>query len=238
MLFTIMVTAQHIARTGQLNATIRSVEALSPRMRRLTLTASAIADLEWPLGCDIAIVLRSEGDGREVRRRYTVRSVDGELLVLDAVLHGHGPGSAWATTAGPGDGVTFFGPRGSVDLTDASPVLAMTDESGLPAIACVAEKLSQPMLVLAEVHDEADQYPLPDNCKTSWVLRGDRPAGQTGLLLAALDELTSGEAPAFAYVLGESRAIVALRDELARFGLNRTETYAKGYWNLNARPTR
>ncbi|MDQ1719057.1 MAG: hypothetical protein QOE89_3010, partial [Pseudonocardiales bacterium] len=37
---------------------------------------------------------------------------------------------------------------------------------------------------------------------------------------------------------GESRAVVALRDSLARFGLTRSDVYAKGYWNLNSRPTR
>ena len=44
--------------------------------------------------------------------------------------------------------------------------------------------------------------------------------------------------PGYAYVLGESRAVVPVRDALARFGLSRSEVYAKGYWNLNSRPTR
>jgi len=39
-------------------------------------------------------------------------------------------------------------------------------------------------------------------------------------------------------VLGESRAIVMIRDELTRFGIGREAVYAKGYWNLNSRPTR
>lgn len=236
-----LMGAMAIARTNQFTTTVTSVESLSPRMRRIRLTAPAIADTPWPLGCDIAIVLRSEADDREVRRRYTVRRVDGDTLAVDAVLHGHGPGSAWAAAATEGDHVTFFGPRGSVDLPEpdaTGTVLALTDESGLPAVACVAEVLDWPMLVLAEVADELEQYPLPTDVRARWLLREDRPAGHPELLSAALDELSGGLDLAYAYVLGESRAIVALRDELVRLGLDRSHVYAKGYWNLNARPTR
>lgn len=232
-----------IARTNQFSASVSSVESLSPRMRRITLTADAIGAQVWPLACDVAIVLRSDEEDREVRRRYTVRQVVGDSLVVDAVLHGHGPGSTWAAAATVGDAITFFGPRGSVDLpppsADGGTVLALTDESGLPAVACVVEAFGdRPITVLAEVHDENEQYPLPPNARATWVLRGDRPSGQVDLLRNALDELAPTGSLAFAYVLGESRAIVALRDELARFGLERSDVYAKGYWNLNARAGR
>jgi len=36
-------------------------------------------------------------------------------------------------------------------------------------------------------------------------------------------------------VLGESRAVVALRPALSELGLGRDRVYAKGYWNLNSR---
>lgn len=236
-----LMGAMVIARTNQFTTTVTSVEALSPRMRRIRLTTPDIARTPWPLGCDIAIVLRSDADDREVRRRYTVRKVEGDTLTVDAVLHGHGPGSSWAAAAAEGDTVTFFGPRGSVDLPEpesTGTVLALTDESGLPAVACVAEVLDWPMIVLAEVADENEQYPLPSDVRSRWLLREDRPAGHPELLAAALDEFSVDLDVAYAYVLGESRAIVALRDELVRFGLDRKHVYAKGYWNLNARPTR
>ena len=110
-----------------------------------------MSSCHWPLGCDIAIVLTGP-DGREVRRRYTVRSVRDDSLVLDAVLHGHGPGSAWAAGLQPGDPVTFFGPRGEIEVAEADWLLALTDESGLPAIAALAEALGdRPITVLAEI---------------------------------------------------------------------------------------
>jgi NADPH-dependent ferric siderophore reductase len=234
-----MPEVQHITRTGQFLTTVESVTPLSPRMRRITLTAPELAERSWPLGCDIAVVLTGE-DGREVRRRYTVRSTDGARLVVDAVLHGHGPGSTWAAGLTSGDPVNFFGPRGEVPLArDADWVLALADEAGLPAIAAVAEVIAHPITVFAEIADEAERYPLADNADVTWLPRGDQPAGTASMFSAALGEFLAPAGSGYAYLLGESRVAVTVRDELAaRFGLNRSAIYAKGYWNLNSRSTR
>lgn len=236
-----MPDVQHITRTGQFLTTVAELTMLSPRMRRIVLTAPEIAGRDWPLGCDIAVVLAGP-DGREVRRRYTVRSRDGDRLVIDAVLHGHGPGSSWAQALQVGSQVSFFGPRGELPLPPASSaswLLALTDEAGLPAIGALAEAASgRSLQVLAEIADDAERYPLPANAEVRWLTRDGRPAGQPELLIGALDQLRPGTGLGYAYLLGESRAIVAVRDELARFGLSRSAVYAKGYWNLNSRPTR
>lgn len=236
-----MPDVQHLTRTGQFLATVTGLSLLSPRMRRIVLTAPEIAERSWPLGCDVAVVLAGP-DGREVRRRYTVRSTSGPELVLDAVLHGHGPGSAWAQSLRVGEQVTFFGPRGELPLPSRSStdrLLALTDEAGLPAVAAVAESVEaagRPVLVLAEIADDGERYPLPANAEVRWLPRDGRPAGRPDLMLAALEDVPPGAG--FGYVLGESRAIVVVRDALARLGLSRSEVYAKGYWNLNSRPTR
>lgn len=235
-----MPDVQHITRTGQFLTTVAELTMLSPRMRRITLSAAEIAGRDWPLGCDIAVVLAGP-DGREVRRRYTVRSQTGEQLVIDAVLHGHGPGSSWAQALRVGDQVSFFGPRGELPLPAASWLLALTDEAGLPAIGALAEAAAatgRGLQVLAEIFDDSERYPLPADAEVRWLTRDGRPAGQPDLLVGALDQLRPGTGPGYAYLLGESRAIVTVRDELARFGLSRSEVYAKGYWNLNSRPTR
>jgi NADPH-dependent ferric siderophore reductase len=248
------VEAQRIVRTGQFQTTVVSVTQLSPRMRRIVLESSGIADQSWPLGCDVAVVLHGE-DGRELRRRYTVRSTSGDSLTLDALLHGHGPGSAWASSATPGDRVSVLGPRGRVDLPAASWRVAFTDESGLPAIAALAEALrsspgrgEQTLLVYAETADEGEVYPLPPNAVAEWLIRAHRPAGGAELLLSGVDRARTalarlyGDAAmdeaGFGYVLGESRTSVAVRDALLELGLDRSHVYAKGYWNLHARPTR
>jgi NADPH-dependent ferric siderophore reductase len=232
-----MPNVQRITRTGQFLTTVSDVRTLSPRMRRIVLTAPEIAGRDWPLACDIAVVLAGP-DGREVRRRYTVRSSAGEQLVIDAVLHGPGPGSSWAQALAPGHQVTFFGPRGEVPLPSASWLLALTDESGLPAIGALAEAAGRDLQVLAEIAEDSERYPLPSNAEVRWLTRDGRPAGTPELLLGALEQVQPGAGPGYAYLLGESRAVVTVRDELSRFGLSRSEVYAKGYWNLNSRPTR
>jgi NADPH-dependent ferric siderophore reductase len=236
-----MPEVQHITRTGQFLATVTGLSMLSPRMRRIVLAAPEVAGRDWPLGCDIAVVLAGP-DGREVRRRYTVRSQSEDQLVLDAVLHGHGPGASWAQSLRLGDQVSFFGPRGELPLppeSSAGWLLALTDEAGLPAIAAVAEALQpagRPLRVLAEIADDGERYPLPGNAEVRWLARDGRPAGRPDLLIEAVDGLPPG--PGFGYLLGESRAIVAVRDALDRLGLSRSQVYAKGYWNLHSRPTR
>src|SRR6185437_7629266 len=235
-----MPQLQHPTRTGQFQTTVTDLVALSPRMRRITLSSPQLSQQDWPLGCDIAIVLNQAG--RELRRRYTVRSVTGDELVVDAVLHGHGPGSTWAQQLQVGDLVRFFGPRGRLELAEADWLLAVTDESGLPAIAALAEAAEptgRPMTVLAEVADLAERYPLPAGItEVQWLPRDGRPAGRPDLLGAALDRWTLPPGAGYGYLLGESRAVVGLRDQLGRRGLARDAVYAKGYWNLNSRPTR
>jgi NADPH-dependent ferric siderophore reductase len=233
-----MPTAQHPVRTSRFRADVTEVTRLSPRMRRIELAAPEFGGQRWPLGCDIAIVLTGP-DGRELRRRYTVRSAAGDRLVIDAVLHGHGPGSDWAAGLRPGDRVTFFGPRGELEPAQADWLLALTDESGLPAIAALAEALDgRPISVLAEIADPAERYPLPANAEARWLPRHDRPAGTVELLADALAQTVRPAGCGYAYLLGESRVVTQLRDSLADLGLDRTAIYAKGYWNRNARPTR
>ncbi|MGI8665273.1 MAG: siderophore-interacting protein [Jatrophihabitans sp.] len=239
MLATIMPGVQHLTRTGQFLSTVTDLRSLSPRMRRIALSAPAVAGTDWPLACDIAIVLG--GQDRELRRRYTVRAVRGETLLVDAVLHGHGPGSTWAQQLQVGDQVSFFGPRGEIVPAEADWLLALSDEAGLPAIGALAEALEttgRTLTVLAEIAEPDEHYPLPANAQVRWLVRGQRPAGQADLLVESLTGFTPGAGRGYAYLLGESRVVVAVRDELARFGLDRAAVYAKGYWNLNSRPTR
>ena len=209
------MTAQHLRRTSRFQASVTELTNLSPRMRRIRLAAPELAQAHWPLGCDIAIVLAGPDD-RELRRRYTVRSAAEDTLVLDAVLHGHGPGSDWAAGLQPGDQVTFFGPRGEIELADADWLLALTDESGLPAIGALAEALgSRPIRVLAEIADDAERYPLPPNAQVRWLARDGRPAGSAELLATALADFSPPAGRGYAYVLGESRAVTQLRDALS-----------------------
>ncbi|HEX2902434.1 MAG TPA: siderophore-interacting protein [Jatrophihabitans sp.] len=232
-----MPAASPIARTGQFQARVAAVSQLSPRMRRIELQSPEFATQAWPLGCDVAVVLAAEG--REVRRRYTVRSSAGDRLTVDAVLHGHGPGSTWAAGLSAGDPVTFYGPRGELPVPQADWLIALADESGLPAIGALAEAIGpRPLAVYAEIADLGEQYPLPGNVEVRWLARDGVAAGSAELMLAAVAGHAAPAGRGYGYVLGESRAVVSVRDALARLGLDRADVYAKGYWNLQSRPTR
>jgi NADPH-dependent ferric siderophore reductase len=173
-----------------------------------------------------------------VKRRYTIRVSRPETgeLDLDILLHGAGPGSAWGQDARPGDQVEFQGPRGKLQLRPAARHLLVGDESALPALAAICEALPphEPAVAVVEVEDEGDH--LPVGAETTWVHRRGAAAGGADLLAGALSRL--GVPPGtHAYLLGETRAMVALRALVEEHGVAHDAVFVKGYWN-RGRPDR
>jgi NADPH-dependent ferric siderophore reductase len=225
-----------IAQTHLL--TVTDVRQLTPLVRRVTLTGDSLAGFApWP-GQDVVLHL-TDADGNGVRRRYTVRNFDAarRRFDIDVVVHGHGPGSAWAADVRPGDRLEIFGPRGKVPVSAARRQLFVGDESAWPAIAEIAAALpaSASIVVLAEVADAREEQPLETraSCELRWLHRDGRPAGDPQLLSAALDGFVVPDADRHVYVFGESRVVRLLRDRLLReHGLAFEEVSAKGYWNI------
>jgi NADPH-dependent ferric siderophore reductase len=155
---------------------------------------------------------------------------------LDVLLHGAGPGSSWGAAAAPGDEAEFQGPRGKLELRPAPWHLLVGDESALPAIAAIAEALpaAEQAVAFVEVQDSADELPVAAD--VTWVHRGATPAGGAELLTSTLAGVRP-PAGARAYLLGESRAMVALRAEVEAAGVAHENVFVKGYWNLG-RPDR
>ncbi|MBN9619603.1 MAG: siderophore-interacting protein, partial [Actinobacteria bacterium] len=114
--------------------------------------------------------------------------------------------------------------------------LLVGDESALPAISAIAEALplGESARSVVEVDGPADELPVPGEVR--WVHRGAAPAGGADRLTAALDEVRVPDGTR-AYLLGESRAMVALRGVLEARGLAHDAIFVKGYWNLG-RPDR
>jgi NADPH-dependent ferric siderophore reductase len=216
---------------------VLSAEQLTPRMRRVTVQSDAMRDVPIRPAQDVELLLR-EQSGRRVKRRYTIRHArpDTGELDLDVLLHGEGPGARWGGAAQPGDEVEFQGPRGKLELRTASWHLLVGDESALPAIAAICEALGgrEPAVAVIEVQDAADELPVPADVR--WVHRGDAAAGGAELLSAALDGLNA-PLGAHAYLMGETRAMVALRALLEQRGIEHDAIFVKGYWNLG-RPDR
>lgn len=217
--------------------TITDVMDVGPRMRRVTLSSAALADFVALPGQDVVLHLDA-GQGAKVSRRYTIRHLDHahRRFDLDFVMHGHGPGAAWAGSVGIGDDVEIFGPRGKVLLADHSWQLFAGDESALPGIAEMIAALpaGHDALALIEVHDHQDEQPIEAaaHIDVRWLHRSPTAPGQSYLLDEALETVEIPDADRHAYLFGESRVVRRLRDLLAHRGLRPNEMSAKGYWNL------
>lgn len=206
-------------------------------MRRVTVRADSLRGTLLRPAQDVELHLR-EGAGRRVKRRYTISAsrLGGELD-LDVLLHGDGPGSRWGATAQPGDTVEFQGPRGKLELRSAPAHLLFGDESALPAIAaiCAALPSDEPATAIIEVSDAADELPV-HAADVRWVHRSGTASGHPELLAQALADVPIADGVR-GYLMGETRAMIALRSVLERRGVDHDAIFVKGYWNIG-RPDR
>jgi NADPH-dependent ferric siderophore reductase len=217
--------------------TVADVVDVGPRMRRITITGHALANFVALPGQDVVVHV-NDGHGGGVSRRYTIRNLDTETrrLDLDVVMHGHGPGAAWAASIATGDDVEVFGPRGKVLLADARWQLFVGDESAIPAIAEMVAALPAGTTTAAviEVTDADDEQPISaaGPLDVRWLHRLETPAGESELLDRTVASIEIPDVDRHAYLFGESRAVRRLRDDLGSRGLQPHEISAKGYWNL------
>jgi NADPH-dependent ferric siderophore reductase len=216
---------------------VAGVVDVGPRMRRITVAGEALAEFVALPGQDVVVHV-SDGHDGGVSRRYTIRNLDPEArrLDLDVVMHGHGPGAAWAASVAIGDDVEVFGPRGKVLLADARWQLFVGDESAIPAIAEMigALPVGTTAVAVIEVTDDDDEQPIPATgpVDVRWLHRLVTPAGESELLDRAVASIEISDVDRHAYLFGESRVVRRLRDGLGGRGLHPHEISAKGYWNL------
>lgn len=211
-------------------------------MRRVVLDAPELAGLPLRPAMDLGLMLTApdySGAVRPVRRRYTIVGADPQrgTVAVDGILHGHGPGARWFAEVHPGATIEAVGPRAGVEPADADWHLLVGDESALPAFAEVLGVLPPgvPAVALVEVTGADDEVAVPSRAALDlrWIHRRTEAPGGVRLLAGAVSAL-SGSVPAgrgHAYLLGESRAVVALRPGVAELGLDPDAVYVKGYWN-------
>lgn len=241
-------------------ATVLRSEELTPRMRRVTLGGESLRDYpaDWPAAA-IKLIMPLPGERHSrlptrgergpvwpdletppLFRPYTLRRFDPEAmeLDLDVVLHGESPGSVWASTAQPGDTVTFFGPTHYwfADPT-ADAYLLFGDESALPAMAAILESLPRDARAQAfiEVLDRSDEQPIDagPGVEVHWLHRGDAAAGDPELLETAARSVTWPVGRVKGWAAGETGVVRTLR----RYFKNERElpgedVHAMGYWRL------
>lgn len=216
---------------------VANVVDVGPRMRRITVAGDALGAFIALPGQDVVVHV-SDGHGGGVSRRYTIRNLDiaARRLDLDVVMHGEGPGAAWASSVAIGDGVEVFGPRGKVRLADARWQLFAGDESAIPAIAEMigALPIGTTAVALIEVTDADDEQLMPATAliDVRWLHRLATAPGESEVLDRAVASIEIPEVDRHIYLLGESRVVRRLRDDLGGRGLQPHEISAKGYWNL------
>jgi NADPH-dependent ferric siderophore reductase len=225
-----------LAGTRKLHFEVAATEQVSPHMQRLELTAPELDGFAYLPGQDVMLLVAAEGT-RPVRRRYTIRRLDPgrRMLTLDVVLHGDGPGERWVWSARPGDRIEGIGPRGKISPSpEADWHLFMGDESAMPAIIAMAESLpgdSEATIVL-EIPDPEDEQEVAAAARTrlSWLHRLGGQAGEPTALAAEAAEVELPPGSGHAYLLGEAKVVLRLREILTSRGLAEDQMSPKAYW--------
>jgi NADPH-dependent ferric siderophore reductase len=173
-------------------------------------------------------------------RNYTVRDhrPGARELDIEFALHGdHGPASAWAARARPGDPAGIFEEGHSyLPPADADRLLLVGDESALPAVLAIlatvpAASTGDVFLEVPETADIRSGIACPPGVRVHWLPR-DGAGAVPGVL--ALDAVrTAGDlaAPAYAWVAGEARLATGIRRHLVGDrGMARSDVAFIGYW--------
>ncbi len=225
-----------LAGTTRMRLEVVENTRLTPAMQRLVLTAPDLAGFSCQPGQDIMLLV-AVAAGRPVRRRYTIRELDParRLLTLGIVRHADGPGERWLQTAQPGDTIEGIGPRGKIfPVPEADWHLFAGDESALPAFFAMAASLpaGTPAIVILEVPGAADEQPLAAAADVSirWLHRDGRPAGQAQALAEAVAQVPLPAGSGHAYLAGEAKVVLTLREVLTGRGLDPGQLSPKAYW--------
>jgi NADPH-dependent ferric siderophore reductase len=194
----------------------------------------------WPsVGADGLLVWPS-GEDALVVRVYTIRAIDvaAGWVDVDFVLHpgGETPAATFAENAKAGDVIGMIGPGGG-DVPEAENLLLLGDETALPAIGRILDRLAPSIRaeVLLEVDGPADEIPLAggDNVRITWLYRRGREAGTAGLLPDALRKMDPASLQPDLYVwagceFGDFRDLRKLvRKE---WGLKKDRHLVVAYW--------
>lgn len=234
---------------------VERVAERSPSLRRLTLAgdeldgfaldlpAASVRLLLPPAGSDEVVLPTWNGneflfdDGRRpVIRTLTPLRFDPRTHELDVevVRHGHGPLSAWAADARPGDRAAISGPGRGYEVDALAPsYLLAGDESALPAITQLVPLLpaSAEVLVVVEVADPGSRIDLPAHPRLQQRWLDSRPDGRIGDALVEAVLAAELDPEVRVWAAGEAAAVQRIRRHLFdEVGLSRSRAVVRGYW--------
>jgi NADPH-dependent ferric siderophore reductase len=234
--------------------TVRRVEELTPRMRRIVLggpelegfeasePAASVRLLLPPAGEDTIVMPTWAGneftlpDGQRAPiRTFTPRVFDPDAseLTIDVVVHEGGAASDWAAAAEPGAETAVSGPGRGYDVdTQATTYLLVGDETALPAISQLLEVIPHDteVQVHVEIADASAQLDLPAHprAEVHWhqAADGAEPGDAFVAAVEGLDEI-----PDAVWVAGEAAAVQRVRTHLAEVrDRPRSTNTVRGYW--------
>ena len=92
----------------------------------------------------------------------------------------------------------------------------------------------EPATVILEVPGPGDRQELAAQAdlRVIWLHRDGRPDGDPSALVGALAEVTLPAGAGHAYLAGEARLVLALREALTARGLTEDQVSPKAYWGL------
>lgn len=216
---------------------IVGAEDLTPRMRRVHLTGSALEEFAPKPGQEMVLSLPQDS-GEPARRHYTIRSYDPatRIIDIDVLLHGDTPGPRWARTAKAGDSIDAMGPRGRIVPAPAADWHYLSgDETGLPGIFSIIEALpaSAKVHAVIEIDNAAEQQKLDAaaSVELTWLDRHGAPADGSDRLIDALASFAFPAGNGHFYLTGETRVVRTQRQSLLARGIDgRSQIACEGYW--------
>lgn len=227
--------------------TVLRTEELTPHMQRVYLGDPGFADFEPSEFTDSYVKLAFGSEDDEIKRTYTVRSVDTAKreIAIDFVVHGdEGVAGPWAATVQPGEQIGLYGPGGAYSpRSDADWHLFAGDESAIPAISAAVEALPEDAIakVFIEVADRKDEIYMETLAvvDVTWIHRGapsneigEDKSGDNAPLIEAVrnTEWLPGQAQVFIH--GEAQAVMhGLRGYIRKErGVTAEWASISGYW--------
>jgi NADPH-dependent ferric siderophore reductase len=236
----------HIERirheTRRRSLTVETIDRLTPRMLRISFTATDLNDFVSASADDHIKLFFPSGEGTgeggpPSMRDFTPRSFDtGQgRLVIDFALHEAGPATGWAAAAKVGDTLEIGGPRGSAVIPDDFDwYLLIGDETALPAIGRRVEELRPdvPVTTIVAVAslEEAQTFKTRANWTPVWCVR-DGAVDDAALLRTVLEARDPPPGEGFVWIAAEAAVARALRSYILEHRQHPREWIkAAGYW--------
>ncbi|EYF02938.1 siderophore-interacting protein [Chondromyces apiculatus] len=218
------------------SANVTAVEDLAPRLKRVRFEGSALRGVRFHAGQEVEFRV-----SETAFRHYTPSAFDGTQGALEVLffLHGHGPGSTWASGLREGTRANVLGPGGRFTLDPfAATHVLLGDETSLGLFSAMGRSLPPGSRAVGavEVEPGCERWPA---LAGSLLDGAPRRAGKRGEALrrwveehpAWLDKRRAHNGDTVFYLAGHAGTLVELRRWLVEErGIPRRAVRSKAYW--------